>query len=170
MSWCPNVNIIETGKVAHFNDLTVNAPGSGESLSAVLRNLMGLIALVLLICGIAFAGWGPVMITWFGVGHIPKPLEGDPFWPFWVGSAFARLFGASLVVLGLVVWSTRDIPDLTTQKIIGRALLLGSCFALLISLIQQIAIWNTPAGWGIVGIFITLAVLFAMQFTMKLKT
>ncbi len=132
-----------------------------------LRMLMGFIALVLLICGIAFAGGGPVMMTWFGAGRIPEPLEGDPFWPFWMGSAFTRMFGASLVVLGLVVWSAKDIPDPATQKIIGRALLLGSCFALLISLIQQIEIWNSPAGWVIVGIFAALAFVSALQFTKR---
>ena len=104
---------------------------------------MGLVASSLVICGIAFSGWGPIMMTWFGAGPIPEPLVGDPFW---VGSSFARLFGASLVVLGFVVWSARNIPDPTSQKMVSRALFFGSCFVLLISLIQQIAIWDTQAG------------------------
>ncbi len=147
----------------YYKDVSEKIKEENENMMK-LRMLMGLIALVFLICGIAFAGGGPVMMTWFGAGHIPEPLEGDPFW---VGSAFTRMFGASLVVLGLVVWSAKDIPDPATQKIIGRALLLGSCFALLISLIQQIAIWNSPAGWVIVGIFAALAFVSALQFTKR---
>ncbi len=159
MGWCPNASSLAAKRV--MVALPIDEEFAQGEKGKSIQNYK-LIALVLLICGMAFAGWGPIMMTWFGVGHIPKPVEGDPFW---VGSAFARLFGILLVVLGFVVWSVRDIPDPTTQKIISRALLLGSCFALLISLIQQIEIWNTPAGWVIVSIFASITFIFAKQFT-----
>jgi hypothetical protein len=113
-------------------------------------------AILLIASGIAFAMYDPLMLAFFAASDI---LE-DPL-TYWHVAAFARMFGALLFGMGLLLWALRStleaLPGKSIRGLIA-ALLLGSLVALLVSLTQQSAIWGTLAGWITSGIFIIISI------------
>lgn len=109
--------------------------------------------------GIAFGLYGPLMMAFFNVPEL-QDLSGLAYWHL---AAFARMFGAGLFGWGLLLWGlSRGVEALpaATRRGLVFAQLLSCLMGAFISLTQQSAIWMTPAGWALSGIFILLAVAY----------
>jgi hypothetical protein len=120
-----------------------------------LNTIISIHALLLLGFGIAFALYGPLMLAFF---TIPETLEIDAL-TYWHLAAFARMFGAALFGLGILLFALRSSIqklDRTNQRGIAFSLLLANAMGLMVSLTQQTSVWQTPAGWISSGIFALL--------------
>lgn len=120
-----------------------------------LNLLLSAHAILLLGFGIAFALYGPLMLAFFAV---PETLEIDAL-TYWHLAAFARMFGAALFGFGLLLFALRSPIhklDHNSQRGIIFSLLLANAMGLMVSLTQQTAVWQTPAGWITSGIFALL--------------
>jgi Ca2+/Na+ antiporter len=114
-------------------------------------------ALLALGFGIAFALYGPVMLAYFSVPEIPS----DDILLYWNVAAFARMFGATLFGFGLLLWAIRGVVDhKNTSPEVRRgivfALLLANIMGAFIAITQQFSIWESPAGWVSIAIFLLL--------------
>jgi hypothetical protein len=120
-----------------------------------VKGLLSTHAILLLGFGIAFALYGPLMLAFFA---IPETLEIDAL-TYWHLAAFARMFGAALFGFGLLLFALRNSIhqlDRNSQRGILFALLLANVMGLMVSLTQQTAVWQTPAGWITSAVFAIL--------------
>jgi hypothetical protein len=116
-------------------------------------------AILLVVAGIAFGLYGPLMMAFFAVPELLN-ISQDTYWQI---AAFARMFGAALFGLGLLLWSIRDaFNELSppSQRKVLAALVLGNLMAAFISITQQSSIWGTPAGWLTTGFFTVFALAY----------
>lgn len=118
------------------------------------RYLASGLSLLLAIVGIAFAGWGPLLLPLFGVS-----FPADSSIDLLRLAGFVRMFGIALVCLAAALWVI-DHRDTTAGRgglgVLGAAFLLASALALT----QQIAIWNTPAGMVLVVVLASIGSTF----------
>ena len=111
-------------------------------------------SIVLLAAGIGFALSGPLMLAFFTVPDTVNNTE-----TYWHIAAFARMFGAGLFGLGILLWSLRKVVDtlpLTARRGVLAALLLADLMYTFVAITQQSAIWLTAAGWIVTGLFVLL--------------
>src|SRR5512143_2703319 len=111
----------------------------------------GAVALLIL-SGVAFLlgmGASDSMVL-FGGGPLPDARVGDPAW---VGLAFARVLGAALVAIGLVLSSATRLPT-DAGRAIGKSAMWGLVLLSVVTLAQAQAIWSTPAGWVLSAILV----------------
>ncbi|HEU4830533.1 MAG TPA: hypothetical protein VFT04_15175 [Gemmatimonadales bacterium] len=123
------------------------------SFSAVFLALLGLF--LLLQTGVAMSA----------LGHAAPPTGAvtDPAaLAYWRAAAFARLFGVSLLAFGMVLWHVKPLVRVTAERRIGIMLSAGFALVGLICLIQQVAIFGTPAGWAMALAFFGLATVAAV--------
>jgi hypothetical protein len=112
--------------------------------------------LLVVAVGLFLAGWGPVAFELLSGGTLPAPAVNDrTAMAIWSGVAFARVFGALLVSVGLIVWAAnaRTPRDGVFKAIVCA----GALFAALITSSQQIAIWTNSVGWVLVALFCLIA-------------
>ena len=111
-------------------------------------------AVVFIAAGIAFAIYGPLMMAVF---NLPDVLGIHPM-DSWNVAAFARMYGAMLFSLGLLLWAlrsaveNREIPSHTRRGIVF-ALVIGNVIATIVSLTQQWFPWQGVAGWIMTSVF-----------------
>ena len=123
------------------------------SLTAVFLALLGLF--LVLQTGVVLGA----------LGYPPSPADGaaDPAaMAHWRATAFARLFGISLLAFGMVLWHVKPLVGASAERRIGLTLAAGLGLVGLSALAQQIAIFGTPAGWAIVLAFLGLAAIMAV--------
>lgn len=106
--------------------------------------------------GIAFALYGPLMITFFGI----QETGGDGL-IYWYVASFARLFGAALFGFGFLIWAARSLVETSPAGSRERrglllALLIACLMGLIVTLTQQFSVWLSPAGWIAAAIFFLL--------------
>jgi len=116
----------------------------------IYRSLMISTAVFMLVLGIFFALWGPIMLPYLGDGGLPTPMKGNM--TAWSAISFTRIFGAMLFTAGLVAWAARKLDRPDDQRSVGLAFFVGGLFLLFIGLTQKIAIWAPTSGW--VAIFL----------------
>jgi hypothetical protein len=75
--------------------------------------------------------------------ELPSPQSGDPVW---VGVAFARVFGAALIVIGLLTSAASRLEGAAARQI-GIPLAVGLTLLMVLTGAQALAIWSTPAAW-----------------------
>ncbi len=125
-----------------------------------LTPLLTLNAILFLALGIAFAMYAPLMLAFFQVPELPIDTA-----TYWHVAAFARLFGALLFSLGLLLWALRatiaEAPTETRRRTL-LALILGNLMSGLVAITQQSSIWLTPAGWVGTGLFFAWALLYIL--------
>lgn len=122
-----------------------------------LQYLININAILSLLFGIAFTLYGPLMMAYFGIPEIP---EGSVLL-YWHVVAFARMFGAALLAVGLILWSLRRIAKSSaTSPETRRGIIFSMIFAngagVFVALTQQAQIWSNPAGWATVAVFALL--------------
>ena len=77
----------------------------------------------------------------------------------------ARLFGATFVLVGLLMGMARDVSDPAMRRAIILSVFVGDGLALIVSLIAQLSGVMNPFGWGIVIVYALLTLGFGyLQF------
>jgi len=130
-----------------------------------LPRLVTLNAILAMALGIAFVLYGPLMLAFFGIADIPSQ-EALLYWNI---ASFARLFGAGIFSLGLLLFALR-VPlanqELSAQSRRGVifSLLLGNLLTTIVILTQQASVWSAATGWILSAVFglLTLAYGFIM--------
>lgn len=126
-----------------------------------LQRVTGFTALVLMAVGIALAGWGPMIAPWFGVpaSPVPDPAIAESM-GWWRLASFVRLFGMGLLAVGALLWVVRrSLESIGPRRFAATMSVIGVLTALL-ALAQQVAIWETAAGLGIVALFAALGLVY----------
>jgi hypothetical protein len=103
-------------------------------------------AFAFLAFGIAFALYGPLMMSFFAIPEI----TGIDVAEYWQIASFARMFGAMLFAFGLLLWAVRgtiDQIESEARRSLVFALVLGYGVATVVSITQQSSIWGSLAGW-----------------------
>jgi len=101
--------------------------------------------------GIAFALYGPLVIAYFA---IPEVLDSQL--AYWNMAAFVRMFGAAMFGFGILLWSMRgsiDQVSAQTRRGLIFALLLANLLGVIVAITQQVAVWDSLAGYITSGFF-----------------
>ena len=129
-----------------------------EVIVMLYRSLMISTAVFMLVLGIFFALWGPMTLPYLGDGGFPTSMEGNM--TAWSAFSFTRLFGAMLLMAGLIAWAARKLDRPEDQRSVGIAFFIGGLFLLLIGLTQKNAIWAPTSGWVAILIIAKLPLSF----------
>lgn len=120
------------------------------------RFVMTVAAVAVMLAGLAFGLYGPVLLGVFGIDQPPGFTP--PHMSFYRMRSFLFVAGTILFGFGLVTLSARKVAD----PIVQRGIAIGHFFAYLaaglMNLSQQTALWETPGGWISVAFFFILAV------------
>jgi hypothetical protein len=81
----------------------------------VYRSLMISTAVFMLVLGIFFALWGPMMLPYFGDGVSPIPTQENL--TAWSAISFTRLLGAMLFTVGLIAWAAYSAASGGDQRV-----------------------------------------------------
>ncbi len=132
-----------------------------------MRRINRTISIVTMLAGFFVAAWGPTVFQAVTGTSLPTP-QGSAAMIIWAGVAFARAFGAVLVVLGAFLWAANRSPN-TTEK--GSVLpVLAAVFAALVVWAQEQAIWTTGVGFVFVALVSTIAISAAATFLKSVDT
>lgn len=126
-----------------------------------VQRVTGFAGLILMAAGVALAGWGPMIAPWFGVpaGPVPDPAIAESM-AWWKLASFVRLFGMGLLAVGALLWVVRrSLESIGPRRFAATMSAIGVLTALL-ALAQQVAIWGTAAGLGIVALFAGLGLVY----------
>jgi hypothetical protein len=74
---------------------------------------------------------------------LPSPESGNAVW---IGVAFARVFGAALIVIGLLTSAASRLEGEAARQI-RVPLAVGLTVLMVLTGAQALAIWSTPAAW-----------------------
>jgi hypothetical protein len=125
-----------------------------------LRVLMIVSAVVLVVVGVALAGWAPVLFPQLGIPALPSPNASAPdTLGLWRLAAFVRLFGILLAAFGLLLFALRDLAEQRTVRNVTSMIALGSGLVVVIAVTQQIAFDSTFSG-ALAALFGVMALAF----------
>ena len=94
------------------------------------------------------------------LGHSAAPVAGAgdlQALDYWRTVALARLFGMTLLALGMMLWHLKPLVGAAAERRIGLTLAAALGLVGLLALGQQIAVFETPAGWVVPVAFLALA-------------
>jgi hypothetical protein len=122
-----------------------------------IKNLLTANAILSIGLGIAFALYGPLMISLYGV----LDVQNGNVLQYWYTASFARMFGAMLFGMGFLIFALRGLFDSAstlpeTRRGILFAMLLANLIGVFTAATQQASVWNTLTGWITVGVFAAL--------------
>lgn len=106
-------------------------------------------AVLLVLVGLLFLLYSPLVIAWLGLGQVVQDSEG-----YWAMVSFARLFGMALIAWGatLVVASQldhqADLPAQIQRKLLW-VLIGGDFLGAFSAAVQSASVWGVPASWFI---------------------
>ena len=128
-----------------------------------LTPILSLNAIIWIAIGIAYALFGYLMLNLFGIPDIPENSQAGLLLYNNI-LAFARMYGATLITLGFLLYSIRSLPASTqiapeTRRGIVFSLALGNAIAAFIAVIEQFRTWQSLGGWVMV---LVPAVFFAI--------
>jgi hypothetical protein len=129
-----------------------------------LSLLLSVHASILILSGIAFGLYAPLMMGFF---DIAERLV-DPY-SYWQVAAFVRMFGAALFGMGLLLLSVRGALDefsRVRRREVVSALLIANIMAGVVAVTQG-SVWTTPAGWILAGLFIVLILAYGVFLLQK---
>ena len=114
-----------------------------------LKNLMVIKAVVVFVFGIAFVLIPTTTMSFYGV----TLAQG--------GALMTQFFGASFILLGIVLWSARNASrsDVALQAIV-LAIVVGDLIGFIIALMAQLNGVMNVLGWGNVALYLILALGF----------
>lgn len=112
-------------------------------------------SIVFVIIGAIFFIYGPGVMSSFGVKAIPEVCDpGGNISDFWKMFAFVRIFGAAILMFGLLIGFLAYIEGSKNRKMVSLGSASGLLIFLLVLLTQQIALLETLTGWSLVAIFL----------------
>jgi hypothetical protein len=97
-----------------------------------------------------------------GAGAVPGASDPASL-AFWFQLSFIRLFGTTLIGLGVVLWWCRTYLPIEQQRSLLQVL--GGTISALaaMAVAQQMAIWTSRAGWILAGSLLLIAVMCLMS-------
>ncbi len=114
--------------------------------------LAGCVAAVLAVC--LMVDTGRVALALGAVMATAGPDQAPPL-SFWFQLSFIRMFAASVLALGLLLfWSGAQLTPPQQRSLAGAFALLA-----LVALTQQVAIWTAPTGWALAAVLAVVATL-----------
>jgi hypothetical protein len=126
------------------------------------------IGLLTMLIGLFVASWGPTVFQAVTGRSLPEPLAQDPSaMTVWTGVAFARAFGAALVVVGAFLWATNR-PE-NKRNGMSIAPVMAAVFGALVIAAQRQAIWATSAGLVFVALSAVIAITSGVAFFRSLR-
>lgn len=136
-----------------------------------LPRLVTINAILAMALGIAFALYGPLMLAFFGIADIPS----QEVLLYWNIASFARLFGAGLFSVGLLLFALRTPlakRELSSQSRRGVifSLVLGNLLTTIVLLTQQASVWSTATGWILSAVFSLLTLGYAFVLVRQPET
>lgn len=114
------------------------------------RILMMVTSAIALIWGILFVFAGDELIPYFHEGEAPPHSVHSH--PKWIALSMGHMFGATLVLTGIIAWMMYTLERVEDQRNMTRAFFAGGQFLLIIAVIQQDAIWVTPRAWFFISL------------------
>jgi hypothetical protein len=113
--------------------------------------ILSLNAIVWMAIGIAYALFGYLMLNLYGIPDIPENSQAGLLLYNNI-LAFARIYGATLMMLGLLLYSVRGLPanpnlSIETRRGILSALLLGNALMVFVAVTEQFRNWVSLGGW-----------------------
>jgi hypothetical protein len=114
-----------------------------------LRRLVTLNGLVAFVFGTTAFLW-PSMVA--GLYAAPQGFE---------VFALIRFLGVATMMYGALLWWAGSVAEGRSAESLSRLLLGAHVVGFAIILVQQIAIWSSPAGWLTMAAFATFALLYA---------
>jgi hypothetical protein len=118
-------------------------------------------AVLFIALGIGLTVYAPNLLSFFGVANLPEdyPLL------YWTVAAFARMFGAVLLTLGLMLWGVHKLfqdgaEPAQARRDILFSLVLGFIILSVAALTQQSSVWGSVTGWLITGMFVIFAIFY----------
>jgi hypothetical protein len=126
-----------------------------------LSQILTINAILFIAAGIGFTLYAPNVLAFFGVAELP----GDSQELYWNIVAFARMFGAILLSVGLLLWSLRGIVQgIQDKSQIQRDILFSLVFGFIIvtitALTQQASVWGSLAGWIVTAVFALFTLIY----------
>ena len=108
-----------------------------------MKKMTRYVGIGIMLVGVAFAGWGPMLFGGLTGAHLPEPRAADlSAMSTWSGLALLRTFGAALMVLGALLMAMSAPRD--RGRMVYRALGLSALVGLILTVAQTIAIWTNP--------------------------
>jgi hypothetical protein len=114
-------------------------------------NVISLNAIVWLAFGVAYGLFPYIMMNLYSIPDIPENSQAGLLLYNNI-LAFARIFGATMMVLGLLTYSVRTLPanpdfPVEIRRGIISALLFGNAILLFIGITEQFRNWLSIGGW-----------------------
>jgi hypothetical protein len=126
------------------------------------------IGLVTMLIGLFIALWGPTVFQVVTGQSLPAPTPQDPSaMTVWAGVAFARAFGAALLVVGAFLWATNRPENKHNRTSVAPVI--AAVFGALVIAAQQQAIWTTSAGLVFVALSGVIAFTSGVAFFRSLR-
>ena len=111
-----------------------------------LSSLMAIKAVVVVIFGVGFVLMPTTAMSFFGITLDPG------------GTFMTQLFGASFLLLGILLWFARNAPGSEVAlRAIVLAVFIGDVIGFIITLMTQLAGLPNALGWLIVALYLLLA-------------
>ena len=124
---------------------------TGRNVIRLASAVLGLLGLVLLIS----TGWIAAALGAVGAGA-PGAVDSASM-AFWFQLAFMRLFGTAIIGLGAILWWCLSHLTSDQQSSLLKVLSVALAFLALVTVVQQVAIWDSAAGWALAGTLLILA-------------
>lgn len=120
-------------------------------------------SVIFIIIGFIFFGLGPNILTYFGVDYIPEPIikDGNVI-DFWQVYSFTRVFGGAIFMMGVLTGFLAYLEGEKNRRYAAFGSASGLLVLVFVVLTQQIAIWETLAGWILIGVFVIAMIAYAL--------
>jgi hypothetical protein len=121
-----------------------------------LNVLMAIKAVIVIIYGIGFVVMPVTLMSYYGMSLGQS------------GAVMTQLFGASFILLGIVLWSARNAArSEVALKALVLAVMVGDLIGFIVTLLAQLnGAWNA-LGWGNVVLYLLLAIGFGYYHFVK---
>lgn len=115
-----------------------------------LSQMMTFKSVVCLFIGLVFVLIPGFLLTYFGVPN------SEPSGMFYM----ARLYGATFLLLGLLLWLGRNLAEADARRVIVPAVFVGDALGFLVVLGGQLGGMMNALGWSVVLLYLLLTVGF----------
>jgi len=120
-----------------------------------MKQWMYLNAVLFIAAGIAFSLYAPLTINLYA-----RFTSQDNALLYWLAVTFARMYGASLLGFGFLIWAISRLVEPTlpegTQRTILLAMVIANGMGLAVAGTQQVTLWGSLAGWITIAVYAIL--------------
>ena len=122
------------------------------------KRLLVINSIVFIGAGIAFCLYAPLVLA---VLFQITQIEGIDTIAYWYLVSFARLAGAAIFALGLLLWTSSNLVDNQPNKSrlgLLYSLIIGYVVGIVTLLTQQVSIWQNAAGWILIAVCVVFLI------------